>query len=175
MGREDPLGKGMVTHFSFLAWEIRWAEKLGGIQSMESQRVRHDSAYVCAHTHTHTHTQIYQTGVPSGLYLSLPSALYPFPPAPCPGQGKLTYRGCIKRSLSLWFCLDSVHGEPQHESAQRKDDEVRGQFISLVPSLCGVASGCLCLLIKVISLLQVFPLQHSLLPDSSRSSQPWSP
>ena len=55
MGREDPLGKGMVTHFSFLAWEIRWAEKLGGIQSMESQRVRHDSAYVCARTHTHTH------------------------------------------------------------------------------------------------------------------------
>ena len=42
LGLEDPLEKEMATHFSFLAWEIPWAEKLGGLQSMESQRVRHD-------------------------------------------------------------------------------------------------------------------------------------
>ena len=102
------------------------------------------------HTHSHTHTLLLNRC--ASLLICVPSICSPpFPTCFCPGQGKLTYRGCIKRSLSLWFCLDSVHGEPQHESAQRKDDEVRGQFISLVPSLCGVASGCLCLLIKVIS------------------------
>ena len=32
----------MATHSSILAWEIPWTEELGGLQSMESQRVRHD-------------------------------------------------------------------------------------------------------------------------------------
>ena len=39
---EDPLEKGMATHSSILAWTIPWAEELGGLQSTESQRVRHD-------------------------------------------------------------------------------------------------------------------------------------
>ena len=30
LGWEDPLGKGMVIHFSNLAWRIPWAEKPGG-------------------------------------------------------------------------------------------------------------------------------------------------
>ena len=34
LGREDPLEKGMTTHFSILAWRIPWMEK-----SMGSQRV----------------------------------------------------------------------------------------------------------------------------------------
>ena len=42
VGWEDPLEKGIATHFSILAWRIPWAEKPGGLQSMESQRVRHD-------------------------------------------------------------------------------------------------------------------------------------
>ena len=37
-----PLEKEMVTHSSILAWEIPWTEEPGGIQSMGSQRVRHD-------------------------------------------------------------------------------------------------------------------------------------
>ena len=37
LGWEDPLEKGMATHFSILAWEIPWAEKPGGLQSMGSQ------------------------------------------------------------------------------------------------------------------------------------------
>ena len=32
----------MVTHSSILAWEIPWAEEPGGLQSTESQRIRHD-------------------------------------------------------------------------------------------------------------------------------------
>ena len=42
LGWEDPLEKGMVTHSSILAWRIPWTEEPGGLQSMESQRVRHD-------------------------------------------------------------------------------------------------------------------------------------
>ena len=42
LGQEDPLEKGMVTHYSILDWRIPWTEKPGGLQSMGSQRVRHD-------------------------------------------------------------------------------------------------------------------------------------
>ena len=43
-GREDPLEKEMATHSSILAWKIPWVEEPGRLQSMESQRVRHDWA-----------------------------------------------------------------------------------------------------------------------------------
>ena len=42
LGWEDPLEKGIVTHSSILAWKIRWTEEPGGLQSVGSQRVRHD-------------------------------------------------------------------------------------------------------------------------------------
>ena len=42
LGQEDPLEKEITTHSSILAWEIPWAEELGGLQSMGSQRVGHD-------------------------------------------------------------------------------------------------------------------------------------
>ena len=35
-------GEGMARNSSILAWEIPWTEEPGGLQSMESQRVRHD-------------------------------------------------------------------------------------------------------------------------------------
>ena len=41
-GREDPLEKGMASHPGILAWRIPWTEEPGGLQSMGSQRVRHD-------------------------------------------------------------------------------------------------------------------------------------
>ena len=37
LGQEDALKKEMATHSSILAWEIPWAEKPGGLQSMGSQ------------------------------------------------------------------------------------------------------------------------------------------
>ena len=49
LGGVDPLEKGMATHSSILAWRIPWTEELGRLQSMGSQRVRHDWA-----TETHT-------------------------------------------------------------------------------------------------------------------------
>ena len=42
LGQEDPLKKGMATHSSTLAWEIPQTEEPGRLQSMGSQRVRHD-------------------------------------------------------------------------------------------------------------------------------------
>ena len=42
LGWEDPLEKEMATHSSILAWKISWTEEPGGLQSMGSQRVRHD-------------------------------------------------------------------------------------------------------------------------------------
>jgi len=42
LGWEDPLEKGMTTHSSILAWRIPQTEEPGGLQSIGSQRVRHD-------------------------------------------------------------------------------------------------------------------------------------
>ena len=42
LDQADPLEKEMVTHSSILAWEILWTEETGGLQSMGSQRIRHN-------------------------------------------------------------------------------------------------------------------------------------
>ena len=43
LGQEDLLEKGMATHSRILAWRILpWTEEPGGLQSMGSQRVKHD-------------------------------------------------------------------------------------------------------------------------------------
>ena len=44
LGREDPLEKEMAIHSSTIAWKIPWTEEPGRLQSMGSQRVRHDWA-----------------------------------------------------------------------------------------------------------------------------------
>ena len=33
LGQEDPLEKGMATHFRILAWRIPWTEERGSLQS----------------------------------------------------------------------------------------------------------------------------------------------
>ena len=42
LGQEDALEKEMATHSSILVWKIPWTDMPGGLQSMGSQRVRHD-------------------------------------------------------------------------------------------------------------------------------------
>ena len=42
LGWEDLVEKEMATHSSILAWKIPWTEEPGRLQSMGSQRVRHD-------------------------------------------------------------------------------------------------------------------------------------
>ena len=54
LGQEDPLEMEMSTHSSILAWRIPWTEEPGGLQSMGSERFRHDSSdLACAHTCTY--------------------------------------------------------------------------------------------------------------------------
>ena len=43
----------MATHSSVLAWKIPWTEEPGRLQSMGSQRVRHDWSDL-EHIQTHT-------------------------------------------------------------------------------------------------------------------------
>ena len=42
LGREDSLEEDMATRSSILTWRIPWTEETGRLQSMGSQRVRHD-------------------------------------------------------------------------------------------------------------------------------------
>ena len=42
LGQEDALEKEMATPSSILDWRIPWTEEPGGLESMGSQRVRHD-------------------------------------------------------------------------------------------------------------------------------------
>ena len=42
LDQEDPLEKEMATHSSIIAWEIPWTKQDGGLQSMCSQRVKHN-------------------------------------------------------------------------------------------------------------------------------------
>ena len=42
LGWEDPLEKEIATHLNILAWKVPWTEELGKLQSMGSQRVRHN-------------------------------------------------------------------------------------------------------------------------------------
>ena len=47
LGQED-LEKEMATHSSILAWRTPWTEEPGGLQALESQRVRHDGSDLAA-------------------------------------------------------------------------------------------------------------------------------
>ena len=42
LGQEDPLEESMATLSNILAWRIPWTEEPGGLQSIGSQRVRHN-------------------------------------------------------------------------------------------------------------------------------------
>ena len=42
LGWEDPLEKEMAIHYNTIAWKIPWTEEPGRLQSMGSQRIRHD-------------------------------------------------------------------------------------------------------------------------------------
>ena len=56
LGWENPLEMEITMHSSILAWKISWTKEPGGLQSMGSQRVRHDWA---TNTHLLTYFIIY--------------------------------------------------------------------------------------------------------------------
>ena len=42
LGQENPVEEGMATCSSIIAWKIPWTEEPGELQSVGSQRVRHN-------------------------------------------------------------------------------------------------------------------------------------
>ena len=64
LGQEDPLEEGMATHSSILACGIPRTEEPGDLQSIESQRVRHDwsdLAHTCVYVYyKHVLTVVYK-------------------------------------------------------------------------------------------------------------------
>ena len=46
---EDSLEEEMATHSSILVWKIPWTEEPGELQSMGSQAIRHDLAWMHVH------------------------------------------------------------------------------------------------------------------------------
>ena len=62
LGREDPLEKSMAIQSSILAWRIPWTEEPGGLQSMGSQRVRHNwRNLACTHALIFIWTVVYNS------------------------------------------------------------------------------------------------------------------
>ena len=48
LGQEDPLEEEVATHSSILTWKIPWTEEPGRLQSMGSQRARHNCVHMPA-------------------------------------------------------------------------------------------------------------------------------
>ena len=75
LGQKDPLQKGMATNLSILAWRIPRTEEPGRLQSIGSQRVRHNWE-----TFTVSSFQIYDTVVlltiVTMLYTTFPGLIY---------------------------------------------------------------------------------------------------
>ena len=67
LGWEDPLEKGMATHFSIFVWRIPWTEEPGRLQSMGSQRAGHDWA-----TNAFTPLSFFSTTYPFNQKMSFP-------------------------------------------------------------------------------------------------------
>ena len=95
LGQEDPLEKEMAIHSSTLAWEIPWTEEPDRLQSMGSQRVRHNWAtsisfflsfvlnisvniyYISSrHTNTHIAKNTRKKGFPGGTSGKEPACQY---------------------------------------------------------------------------------------------------
>ena len=82
--QKDPLQKGMATNVSILAWRIPWTDEPGRLQSVGSQRVRHNWE-----TFTLRSFQTYDTivllTIVTMLYITSPGLIY-----------------LITKSLHLW-------------------------------------------------------------------------
>ena len=103
----------MATHSSILAWRIRWAEEPTGLQSMGSQRIRHNWAHKYTHPigkwkkitfiiYTHSH------GFPRSS-VSNESACSAGDPDSIPGSGISPGEG---NGYPLQYsCLENPHGQ----------------------------------------------------------------
>ena len=85
LGWEDPLEEGMATQSSILAWRIPWTEEPDMLQSLGSQRVRHDWATKPTHIYIRTYAYIYiymyihqkhQTCITWNMYMYIHTYVY---------------------------------------------------------------------------------------------------
>ena len=60
LGWEDLLEEWIASHSSILVWRIPWTEEPGGLQSVGSQRVGHDSVTDIQHTHIQVLREVLQ-------------------------------------------------------------------------------------------------------------------
>ena len=78
----------MATHSSISAGTVPWTEEPGGLQSMGSQRVGHNSATnTQTHRHTHTHT-LEESDFPGQTYKFLSFRLFIVNLLKCQFHGK---------------------------------------------------------------------------------------
>ena len=104
---EDPLEKGKATHSSILAWRILWTEEPSGLQSMGSQRVRHNWA---------TYPFIFR-GFPGGsdnnesaCSTGDPGSIPELRRSPGEGNGNPLQYSCLEKSVDRGAWWTTVHG-----------------------------------------------------------------
>ena len=61
LGQEVPLEKEMTTCSSILAWKIPWTEEPGGLQSVKSQRIKHNLVTKQQHSNNRAYIYIFKT------------------------------------------------------------------------------------------------------------------
>ena len=64
---EDPLEKGLASHFNILSWRIPWIEEPGGLQTRGSQREGHDWSKLAR---IHHHEESLRTDVSETTFFS---------------------------------------------------------------------------------------------------------
>ena len=124
----------MATHSSILAWRVPWTEEPGGLQSMGSQRVRHDWAHtleemLCVNTPQSS----FRGWVVSGLTQD------PRGRGPCPALGK----SCITTETARFQERQGCHAQGPVPRAGRFPS-LDLCLLSLQPVLLSVTSKASC-------------------------------
>ena len=92
LGQENLLEKETATHSSTLAWKIPWTEEPGRLQSMGSQRVRHDWA-----------ASFHFTCLTPGDHDSISSFLYTWPQMKRWLSNRMMLSCVLSIKLNKWF------------------------------------------------------------------------
>ena len=100
LGWEDPLEEGMATHCSFLAWRIPWTREPGGLQSIGSQRVRHDWRALTQHPTTWRPDLVTNS---QRLYMNLPAIGISLRPMLFCGRRFKSKILLFEMGFSVWF------------------------------------------------------------------------
>ena len=122
LGQEDPLEKEMATHSSTLAWKIPWTEEPCRLQSMGSQRVRHDWATSLTHS-----LQSFNQCATVYSFFTTPAsrALQHQPP------GRSSDR-CSMKSLYSWVLHPSYALKKKKKERKPTEERVQHKTMSLL-------------------------------------------